>query len=115
MPERPKAKAPAATSVGRQIKEHGARIAQLEAMLAEVQSEAGRSSGATRVRLERVAEAVAERIAAAKAALGDSMTRVSRALSGSRERVEREVSVLTRGLRAGVRASREAYRAKKRG
>ena len=107
MPERAKAKAPAA-SVGRQIKE-------LEATLAEVRSEAGSSSGATRLRLERVAEAMAERIAATRATLGDSVTRVSRALSSSRERVEREVSVLTRGFRAGVRAGRAAYRAKKRG
>ena len=114
MPERAKAKAPAA-SVGRQIKELEARLAQLEATLAEVRSEAGSSSGATRLRLERVAEAMAERIAATRATLGDSVTRVSRALSSSRERVEREVSVLTRGLRAGLRASREAYRAKKRG
>lgn len=115
MPERAKAKAPATTSVGRQIKELEARLAQLEAMLAELRSEAGSSSGVTRIRLERVADAVAERIAATKATLGDSLTRVSRALSSSRERVEREVSVLTRGLRAGVRAGREAYRAKKRG
>ena len=28
---------------------------------------------------------------------------------------EREISVLTRSLRAGMRAGREAYRAKKRG
>ena len=53
--------------------------------------------------------------AAASATLGDSLTLVSRALSSSRERVEREVSVLTRGLRAGVRTSRQVYRAKKRG
>ena len=46
MPERAKAKAsPAAASVGRQIKELEARLAQLEAMLAEVRAEAGRSSG----------------------------------------------------------------------
>ena len=115
MPVRAKGKAPAAASVGRQIKELEARLGQLERMLAEVRSEAGRSSGAARIRLERVAERVTERIAAARAALGDSLTRVSRALSSSRDRVEREVSVLTRGLRAGMRASREAYRAKKRG
>ena len=116
MPERAKAKAsPAAASVGRQIKELEARLAQREAMLAEVRAEAGRSSGAARIRLERVAETVAERIAAARAALGESLTRVSRALASSRERVEREVSVLTRSFRAGLRAGRESYRAKKRG
>src|SRR5580765_6758312 len=71
MPERAKAKAsPAAASVGRQIKELETRLAQLEAMLAEVRAEAGRSSGAAGIRLERVAETVAERIAAARAALG---------------------------------------------
>jgi len=115
MPERAKAKAPAAASVGRQIKELEARLAQLEAMLADVRSKAERSSGAARMDLERMAETVAERIAAARVTLGDSLTLVSRALSSSRERVEREVSVLARGLRAGVRASREVYRAKKRG
>lgn len=115
MPVRAKGKAPAAASVGSQIKELEARLAQLETMLAELRSEAGSSSGATRIRLEGVAEAVAERIAATKATLGDSVTRVGRALSSSRERVEREVSVLTRGFRAGVRAGRAAYRAKKRG
>ena len=115
MPEHAKAKAPAAAAVGLQIKELETRVAHLEAMLVEVRSEAGSSSGATRIRLEGVAEAVAERIAATKAMLGDSVTRVGRALSSSRERVEREVSVLTRGFRAGVRAGRAAYRAKKRG
>jgi hypothetical protein len=105
---------PAAPPVGRQIKDLEDRLAHLEAMLADVRAEAGRSSGAARARLERVAEAVAERTAQARETLSVTLDRVSRALLSSRERIEREVGLLTRGLRAGVRAGRDAYRAKPR-
>ena len=47
MTERPKRR-PAAPAVGRQIKELEERLAHLEAMLADVRAEAGRSSGAAR-------------------------------------------------------------------
>jgi ribosome-binding protein aMBF1 (putative translation factor) len=113
MTERPKRKT-ATPAVGRQIKELEKRLAHLEAMLSEVRAEAGRSSGATRARLERVAEAVSERVTRARDTLGISLERLNDALITSRERVEREVGLLTRGFRAGVRAGRAAYRAKPR-
>ena len=112
MTERPKRRP--APAVGRQIKELEERLAHLEAMLATVRAEAGRSSGATRARLERVAETVSERAARARDALGASLDRLSQALTTSRARIEREVELLTRGFRAGVRAGRAAYRAKPR-
>lgn len=105
---------PAAPAVGRQIKELEERLAHLEAMLDEVRAQAGRASGPARARLERVAEAVTERAAQARETLGVSLDRLSRAVLDSRVRIEREVSLLTRGLRAGVRAGRAAYRAKPR-
>jgi hypothetical protein len=113
MTERPKRR-PAAPAVGRQIKELEARLAHLEAMLADVRAEAGRSSGAARAHLERVADTVSERVARARDALGASLDRLSQALITSRARIEREVGLLTRGLRAGVRAGRAVYRAKPR-
>jgi hypothetical protein len=113
MTERPKRK-PGALAVGHQIKELEERLAHLEAMLADVRAEAGRSSGAARARLERVAEAVPVRVAQARDSLGTSLDRLSQALTASRARIEREVGLLTRGLRAGVRAGRAAYRAKPR-
>jgi ElaB/YqjD/DUF883 family membrane-anchored ribosome-binding protein len=113
MTERPKRR-PTAPAVGRQIKELEERLAHLEAMLADVRAEAGRSTGAARARLERVAEAVSERVARARDALGASLDRLNQALTTSRARIEREIGLLTRGLRAGVRAGRAAYRAKPR-
>lgn len=109
MTERPKRK-PAAPAVGRRIQQLEQRLAQLEAMLVEVRTEASRSSGATRARLERLAEAVSERVTSARDALTTSLDRLSDALATSRERVEREVGLLTRGFRAGMRAGRAAYR-----
>src|SRR4029450_461424 len=69
-----------------------------------------RSRGAAGARLERLADAVSERVTRARDALGTSLDRLSDALATSRERVEREVGLLTRGLRAGMRAGRAAYR-----
>ncbi len=76
----PRKRRPAAPPVGRQIKDLEDRLAHLEAMLADVRAEAGRSSGAARARLERVAEAVAERTAQARETLSVTLDRVSRAL-----------------------------------
>jgi hypothetical protein len=104
----------AAPAVGPRIKDLEQRLAHLEKMLADVRAEAGRSTGATRVRLERMAESVTERIAAARETLGQSIDRVTEALTASRERIEREVGLLTRGFRAGVRAGRAAYRSRPR-
>lgn len=104
----------AAPAMGRRIKELEARLARLEEMLAGLRAEAGRSTGATRVRLERMADAVSARIAGARETLAESIDRVTEALTTSRERVEREVGLLTRGIRAGVRAGRAAYRSRTR-
>ena len=44
----------------------------------------------------------------------DSLDRLARTLGDSQKKVTQEVSVLTRGLRAGVKAGRAAYRGKRR-
>mgnify|MGYP003577053950 CR=1 FL=1 len=109
MTERSKRK-PATPAVGRRIKELEQRLAHLESMLAEVRPEADRSSGATPLRLGRLAEPVSQRLTAGRDTLGTSLDRLSDALVTSRERVEREVGLLTRGFQAGMRAGRAAYR-----
>ncbi len=53
---------------------------------------------------------VAAQMARAQATLRTSIRRMSRNLEGSRKTVEREVRLLTRGLKAGIRAGSAAYR-----
>jgi hypothetical protein len=96
-----------------QIKEIEDRLAKLESLLATVRAETGRSTGAARARLERIEKLVTTRIASTRATLAASVERMGQALAESKRSVEREVGLLTRGLKAGVRASREAYRGKR--
>ena len=53
---------------------------------------------------------VAAQIARAQVTLRTSMRRLSRNLEGSRKTVESQVRLLTRGLKAGIRAGSAAYR-----
>jgi len=113
-----------------------ARLAQVEAELARVRSTAARG-GLTRERLAGIEKAMAAQVARAQAGLQDSVNRLSRTLLSARSREEaaqqiaqarqsvkksldrlgesqkkitREVGRLTRGLKAGVKAGRAAYR-----
>jgi len=91
----------------RQLEE---RLAHLEELLHSVRAEAGRSTGAARARLERIDQLLATRIRTTQETLRASLDRMSRTLADSRNTVERELDRLTRGLRAGVKAGREALR-----
>jgi len=58
-------------------------------------------------------EEIARHVAAARAALQDSLDRISRTLTESGKGLRKEAGLLTRGLRAGLRAGAEAYRRKR--
>ena len=58
-------------------------------------------------------EEVVRHVATARAALQDSLDRLSRTLAQSSESLKKEVGLLSRGLRAGIRAGTEAYRRKR--
>ncbi|HET7874818.1 MAG TPA: hypothetical protein VFN71_04780 [Methylomirabilota bacterium] len=57
---------------------------------------------------------VRRQIARAQATVQDSLDRVGRSLAHSRRTLRREVGLLGRGLRAGLKAGTEAYRRKPR-
>lgn len=115
MADRPKRRPAPSQAVRRQIKQIEERLARLEELLVTVRDETARSSGAARARLERIDKLVAARIASTQATLKGSLERMSEALATSKKSVEREVTVLTRGIRAGVRAGRHALRARRQG
>ena len=56
----------------------------------------------------------ARQIAQARRGVKESLDRLARTLGDSQQKVTQEVSVLTRGLRAGVKAGHAAYRGKRR-
>ena len=114
MAERPKRR-PASQAVRTGVKQLEERLAKLEDLLETVRKEATRTSGAARLRLLRIDKLLASRIAGTQATLKASLDRMSEALTTSRKSVEEEVTRLTRGLRAGVKAGREAYRGKRPG
>ena len=107
-----RAATPPATSQA-QIKEIEERLVKLELLLATVRAEATKSTGAARLRLERIEKLVTTRIASTRASLKASIDRLGQTIVESKKSVEREVGLLTRGLKAGVRASREALRGKR--
>lgn len=114
MPER--AKRRTASDVLRdQIKELEQRLAHLEGLLETVRTEAARSTGPARARLERIDKLLAGRIRTTQQTLRTSLERVSRSLAESRKAVESEIGRLTRVLRAGVKAGRDAYQRKRSG
>ena len=56
----------------------------------------------------------ARQISQARANVQASLDRLARTLADSQEKVTREVALLTRGLKAGVKAGRAAYRGRRR-
>ena len=95
-----------------EVKELEERLARLEQLLETVRSEATRRSGAARARLEHMEKLVTTRIGTTQTALKSALDRVSRVLTESRKSVEREIGLLNRALRAGVKAGKDAYRGK---
>ena len=109
MPEKPKRRTPT-DALREQIRQLDQRLAHLEELLQTVRAEAARSSGPARERLERIDKLLAVRIRTTQATLKTSLDRMGRVVADSRKTVEDEIGRLTRGLRAGVKAGREAYR-----
>jgi DNA repair exonuclease SbcCD ATPase subunit len=121
-----------------------ARLAQVEADLARVRSTAARSgltrerlAGIEKAMAEHVAHAQAglkdsvnrlsrtllsarsrkeatRQIAQARESVKESLDRLGRTLGESQKKITREVGLLTRGLKAGVKAGRAAYRGPRR-
>ena len=141
MTERRRAPAPGAQA---KIKQLETRLAQVEADLERVRGTAARGgltreklAGIEKAMAAQVARAqaglkesvnrlsrrllsarsrreAARQIAQAREGVKESLDRLARTLGDSQKKVTREVSLLTRGLRAGVTAGRAAYRGKRR-
>ncbi|HEX5531810.1 MAG TPA: hypothetical protein VFZ82_19725 [Methylomirabilota bacterium] len=141
MTERRRAPAPGAQA---KIKQLETRLAQVEADLERVRGTAARGgltreklAGIEKAMAAQVARAQAglkesvnrlsrrllsarsrreatRQIAQAREGVKESLDRLARTLGDSQKKVTREVSLLTRGLRAGVTAGRAAYRGKRR-
>ena len=141
MTERRRAPAPTAQA---KIKQLETRLAQVEADLERVRGTAARGgltreklAGIEKAMAAQVARAQAglkesvnrlsrrllsarsrreatRQIAQAREGVKESLDRLARTLGDSQKKVTREVSLLTRGLRAGVTAGRAAYRGKRR-
>lgn len=105
----------AAEALRDEIKQLEDRLARLEDLLQAVRSESTRRSGPARVRLEQIEKLVTTRIGSTQAALKGALDRMSRVLADSKKNVEREIGLLSRALRAGVKAGKEAYRGKPEG
>src|SRR5258708_2854419 len=141
MTERRRAPAPSAQA---KIKQLEARLAQVEADLARVRGTAAQSgltgvklAGIEKAMARQGARApaglkdsvnrlsrrllrakspreAAQHVAPAPAHLRESLDRLARTLGESQQKVSREVSLLTRGLKAGVKAGRAAYQGRRR-
>jgi DNA repair exonuclease SbcCD ATPase subunit len=141
MTERRRAPAPTAQA---KIKQLETRLAQVEADLERVRSTAARGgltreklAGIEKTMAAQVARAqaglkesvnrlsrrllsarsrqeAARQIVQAREGVKESLDRLARTLGDSQKKVTREVSLLTRGLRAGVKAGRAAYRGRRR-
>ncbi|HYB40980.1 MAG TPA: hypothetical protein VEL75_04370 [Candidatus Methylomirabilis sp.] len=135
---------PAAVRPPTKIKQLETRLAQIEADLAHVRAQASRSGltqirladiekamaahvkraqaglrdSVNRLgrslRSVRSRDEAARQIARAREGVKESLDRLARTLADSQHKVSREVSLLTRGLKAGVRAGRAAYRGRRR-
>src|SRR5215468_5328758 len=105
MAARPTRRPPTSAAQAR-LKHLEARLARVEENLATLRSEAARGAGAARARL-------ADQIGRAQATLRQSLDSITRALTASTETVGK-AGRLTRAVRAGVRAGRQAYRTKRR-
>lgn len=86
-----------------------AQVARAQAGLKESVNRLSRRLLSARSRRE-----AARQIAQAREGVKESLDRLARTLGKSQKKVTREVSLLTRGLRAGVTAGRAAYRGKRR-
>jgi DNA repair exonuclease SbcCD ATPase subunit len=125
------------------IKQLEARLAQVEADLARVRSTAdrggltrerlaaiektmaaqvARAQAGLRDSVNRLSRTLmsarsrkdaARQIAQARASVKESLDRLGRTLGESQKKVTREVGLLTRGLKAGVKAGRAAYRGRR--
>jgi len=115
------------------------RLVKLQGELAVLRGQARQARGKARVRLARLEKRAAHRVAGVETALRTSKDRIGEALEASRRRVEklmrsvepavrhsldaaRELRVraraagrLSRGLRKGIKAGREAFRHPRRG
>lgn len=136
-------KAPAARPPAK-IKQLETRLAQVEADLARVRSNAARGgltrvrlAGIEKAMAAQVARAqaglkesvnrlsrtllsahsrkeAAQQIAQARQSVKESLDRLGQTLGESQKKISREMSLLTRGLKAGVKAGRAAYRGPRR-
>ena len=125
------------------IKQLEARLARVEADLARVRSTAARGgltrerlAGIERVMAQQVARAQAglrdsvnrlgrtlvsarsrqeatEQVTRARRSVQESLDRLGRTLTESQQKITREVTLLTQGLKAGVKAGRAVYRARR--
>jgi DNA repair exonuclease SbcCD ATPase subunit len=86
-----------------------AQVARAQAGLKESVNRLSRRLLSARSRQE-----AARQIAQAREGVKESLDRLARTLGDSQKKVTREVSLLTRGLRAGVKAGRAAYRGRRR-
>lgn len=86
-----------------------AHVARAQAGLKDSVNRLGR-----RLLIARSREEAARQIAQARQGVKESLDRLARTLGDSQKKVTQEVSVLTRGLRAGVKAGHAAFRGKRR-
>jgi DNA repair exonuclease SbcCD ATPase subunit len=86
-----------------------AHVARAQAGLKDSVNRLGRRLLSARSRRE-----AARQITEARLSVKESLDRLARTLADSQEKVTREVSLLTRGLKAGVKAGRAAYRGRRR-
>jgi DNA repair exonuclease SbcCD ATPase subunit len=66
-----------------------------------------------RLQTARSPREAARQIARARLSVKESLDRLARTLGDSQKKVTREVSLLTRGLRAGVKAGQAVYRGRR--
>ncbi|HZP35711.1 MAG TPA: hypothetical protein VFE48_04355 [Methylomirabilota bacterium] len=86
-----------------------AHVARAQAGLRDSVNRLGRRLLSARSRRE-----AARQIEQARQGVKESLDRLARTLGDSQKKVTQEVSALTRGLRAGVKAGRAAYRGRRR-
>jgi chromosome segregation ATPase len=108
MAERPKR--PARSAAQTKLKQLEARLANLEDQLKTLRIEASSSVGATRSRLEDLERRAAAQITQAQNTLKQSLDTITRTLAASRDSMESRAGRLKRAVRAGMQASRRAYR-----
>ena len=109
MPEKPRRRS--STDVLKsEVRQLDERLAHLESLLEEVRAQAKQQSGPARERLERVDKVLRARIRTTQSTLKASLDRMGQTVADSRKVVEEEISRVTRGLLAGVKAGREALR-----